>query len=79
MNKIFLFSKISINYWLHHKKRLFVFLITVVLGCIALYSSGLLIRSNKQAQLDTTLNNTGDYEYTVYDISPQDAAAISAL
>lgn len=79
MNKIVLFSKISINYWLHHKKRLFVFLITVVLGCVALYSSGLMIQSNKQAQLDTTLNNTGDYEYTVYDIPPQDAAAISAL
>lgn len=79
MKKAILFSKISFSYWIHHKKRLFVFLLSIVLGCIALYSTGMLIRSNKQALLDLILNNVGDYEYIVFDISEEDAEKIAAL
>lgn len=79
MNKTILFTKISFSYWLHHKKRLLVFMVSIVLGCIALYSTGMLIRSNKQALLDIILRNIGDYEYIVHDVSREDAEKIAEL
>ena len=79
MKKTILFSKISVSYWIHHKKRLLVFALTIILGCLALYSTGMLIRSNKQARLDLILRNIGNYEYIVYDISQEDAKKIANL
>ena len=79
MSKTVLFFKMSLSYWFHHKKRLSVFMLSIVLGCIALYSTGMLIRCNKQALLDIILRNIGNYEYIVYDVSQEDAQKIAEL
>ncbi len=79
MNKTILFTKMSFSYWLHHKKRLLVFMVSILLGCIALYSTGMLIRSNKQSMMDNILTTIGDYDYIIHDISQEGAERISEL
>ena len=70
--------KISIQYWLQHKRRLLTFMFVIIIGTIALYSSGMLVRSNKQAILDEELRILGNYDMILYSISEQDSSEISS-
>ena len=76
MNRLYVLSRISLKYWMQHKKRFFTFMIIVMLGAMALFSSALLIRSEKQAVLDEELTLLGDYDTIFYNISDADVARI---
>lgn len=77
MRRMPLFFKISVKYWLHHKKRLLTFASIVILGTAALLASSLLLRSEKQAILDEELRLLGDYDIIIYGISESDSNEIS--
>jgi ABC-type lipoprotein release transport system permease subunit len=76
MNRLYVLSRISLKYWMQHKKRFFTFMIIVMLGAMALFSSALLIRSEKQTVLDEELTLLGDYDTIFYNISDADVARI---
>ncbi len=76
MNKIKLLFKISFQYWRHHKKRFYMFMIALILGVSALNCAALLIRSEKQAVLDEELRLLGDYDLIVYGTDTNTATAL---
>ena len=51
MKKIKMLTKISLKYWLHHKRRFFTLMLALVLGVSALCCTALLVRSEKDAVL----------------------------
>jgi len=48
--------------------RLFCLLAVLIIGCAVIVSTGLLIRSNKDYQLNRSLTDTGDYDGIIYDV-----------
>ena len=73
MEKIKMLTKISLKYWLHHKRRLFALMLSLVLGVSALCCTALLVRSEKDAVLEEELRLLGDYDSVVYGASDESA------
>ncbi|MBQ8121307.1 MAG: FtsX-like permease family protein [Ruminococcus sp.] len=73
MKKIKMLAKISLKYWLHHKRRLFTLMLTLVLGVSALCCTALLVRSEKDAVLEEELRLLGNYDIPVYGITEETA------
>ena len=78
MKKIKMLTKISLKYWLHHKRRLFTLMLTLVLGVSALCCTALLVRSEKDAVLEEELRLLGDYDSVVYGASDESAEKFRA-
>lgn len=66
MKKVKMLTKISLKYWLHHKRRLFTLMLTLVLGVSALCCTALLVRSEKDAVLEEELRLLGNYDLSLY-------------
>ena len=73
MSKIKMFTKISIKYWAHHKRRFFALMLSLALGVSALCCTALLLRSEKQAVLEEELRLLGNYDIPVYGITEKTA------
>lgn len=71
MKKIKMLAKISLKYWLHHKRRLFTLMLTLVLGVSALCCTALLVRSEKDAVLESELYLLGDYDIEILGATEQ--------
>ena len=78
MKKIKMLIKISLKYWLHHKRRFFTLMLSLVLGVSALCCTALLVRSEKDAVLEEELRLLGDYDSVVYGASDESAEKFRA-
>nr|MCR5480370.1 FtsX-like permease family protein [Ruminococcus sp.] len=78
MKKIKMLTKISLKYWLHHKRRLFTLMLSLVFGVSALCCTALLVRSEKDAVLEEELRLLGDYDSVVYGASDESAEKFRA-
>ena len=76
MKKIKMLTKLSLKYWLHHKRRLFTLMLTLVLGVSALCCTALLVRSEKQAVYEEELRLLGNYDNAAHNISLKTAERI---
>jgi len=76
MKMIKLLTKMSFKYWLHHKRRLFTLMLTLVLGVGALCCTALLVRSEKQAVFEEELRLLGNYDNAAHNISLKTAERI---
>lgn len=66
MKKIKMLTKISLKYWLHHKRRFFTLMLSLVLGVSALCCTALLVRSEKDAVLEEEFRLLGNYDISLY-------------
>ena len=66
MKKIKMLTKISLKYWLHHKRRLLTLMLSLVFGVSALCCTALLVRSEKDAVLEEELRILGNYDGVLY-------------
>lgn len=84
-SSIFTLAKVSLKYWMQHKRSLLTLFITIVLGTAALCCAALLIRSEKMAVLEEELVICGDYDVIVYDVEAsyqdkiQDLSSVECL
>ena len=67
MKMLIILSRLSIQYWMKHKKRFFSIFFTVLIGSAALNCVALLVRSEKSAVLEEELVNLGNYDVIVYE------------
>ena len=77
MKKAGMLAKISLKYWLHHKRRLFTLMLALVLGVSALCCTALLVRSEKDAVLESELYLLGDYDMQILDATEDTVEIIS--
>lgn len=71
MKKIKMLAKISLKYWLHHKRRLFTLMLSLVLGVSALCCTALLVRSEKDAVLESELHLLGNFDIQIIGASEE--------
>ncbi|MBQ2582011.1 MAG: hypothetical protein II574_10335, partial [Ruminococcus sp.] len=65
MKKARMLAKISLKYWLHHKRRFFTLMLALVLGVSALCCTALLVRSEKDAVLESELYLLGNFDIQI--------------
>lgn len=74
--KLGLLAKVSVQYWKRHTGRLLTFLLIISIGSAALFSSALLIRSNKQMVLEEELCLLGEYDAILYNLTNEEYETI---
>ena len=79
MKRIRLLTKISLQYWGHHKRRLFVLMISLIIGVAALCGASLLICSEKEAVLERELCGLGDYDVIVVDLEKDQCGKLAQI
>jgi ABC-type antimicrobial peptide transport system permease subunit len=69
---------ISFKYWLRHKRQLLSVMLAVTLGMAALVCSCLLIRSMRLSYAQIVTENCGNYDFSIWNITPEIEAELYA-
>lgn len=63
---------LSRMYWRHHKNRAVMLLMTIVVSTMAMTMGTFMARSQSQTEVQEKLDETGEYDLVVPDISEKD-------
>ena len=77
MKKIVQLAKLSSRYWRSHFKRILTFAIIIIIGTAALCASALLVRSEKEIELEKMLISSGNYDASYYEMNEKDISYLA--